>query len=133
MNGQLGLSLYKEIETIVHGDQIKKEIQKKATVFTSPILLDLPMCSDEDGDEGNALLESQYHPVEVFAGTRHTIVRTADGSVLGSGWNKYRQLGSDHNKDEQDKFVRLKGIDSSVNDDYRIVCGEWSTMYFSIK
>lgn len=126
------MPLYKEIETIVHGDQKKKEMQKKATVFASPVLLDLPKYSDE-GD-GNELLENQYYPIEVFAGTRHTIVRTADGSVLGSGWNKYRQLGIDHNQpDEQDKFVKLKTFDSGVNDDFRIVCGEWSTMYFFIK
>lgn len=135
VNGQLGLPLYKEIETTIDGDQARKDVQKKATVFASPVLLDLPKCGDEeDGGDGNELTESQYNPIEVFAGTRHTIVRTAEGTVLGSGWNKYKQLGSDCDcKEDQDKFVKLKTIESGLNDDFRIVCGEWSSMYFSIK
>lgn len=108
-------------------------MQKKATVFTSPEVLDLPKCGDDGAEGGNGLPESQYDLVEVFAGTRHTIVRTADGTVLGSGWNKYKQLGSNLDRDEQDKFVKLKTTDSHLSDDYRIVCGEWSSMYFSIK
>lgn len=129
VNGQLGLPLYKEIETRDSDGRIKKERQKKSSVFTSPVLLDLPQGSDDGSEAENDPLDSQYNPIEVFAGTRHTIVRNADGTILGSGWNKYRQLGIHHNKDEQDRFVKLK----TLNDDYRIMCGEWSSIYFSVK
>lgn len=132
VNGQLGLPLYKVVETTVNGDQTRKEMQKKASVFTLPVLLDLPMYGDDDGkNDGYHLLESQFNPVQVFAGTRHTIVRTADGSALGTGWNKYKQIGVDNS--ENDKFEKLKTNDLILNDDYRIVCGEWCSMYFSIK
>lgn len=109
-------------------------MQKKATVFTSPVILDLPKCRDDGAEVENEELESQYNPVEVFAGTRHTIVRTADGTVLGTGWNKYGQLATEtHVKEEQDKFSKLESITSTLNDDYRIVCGEWCSMYFSVR
>lgn len=137
VNGQLGLSLYNQIESMVNGDQIRRDKQKKATVFTSPVLLDLPSVDSVDsGKEGTEPLESQHNPIEVFAGARHTIVRTVDGTVLGTGWNKYKQLGGAYTsnvEDEQDKFVKLKTTDTTLNENYRIVCGEWSSMYFSVK
>lgn len=134
VSGQLGLPLYKKVETAVNGDQIKQGMQKQATVFTSPVILNLPKCRNDGGEEENEELDRQYNPIEVFAGTRHTIIRTVDGTVLGAGWNKYGQLATEtRTKDEQDKFLRLKSISSTLNDDYRIVCGEWSSMYFSVK
>lgn len=127
VNGQLGLPLYEEIETTIDGNDTRRERRKKASVFPLPAILDL----HRGDDEGNDRLDDQYSPLEVFAGTRHTIVRTVDGTVLGSGWNKYRQLGDC--KTEQDAFVKLKTIDANLNYDYRIVCGEWSSMYFTVK
>lgn len=96
------------------------EHEKCASVFATPILIDLPTNRSVDDD-----IESQYSPIEVSAGIRHSIVKTDDGTLLGAGWNKYGQLASKTSSDDLTEFMV---IDKPFTHDYKIICGDWSTI-----
>lgn len=114
VNGQLGLPIYRGIneKTLCK----KSDKIKNATVFVSPVLIDL---SIENGCDT---------PTCVFAGERHTVVTTQEEIILVAGWNKYNQLGFQCLDDEnQDAFKIVNDISMKKND--KIICGDWSTIY----
>lgn len=131
VRGQLGLPLYKphEPNDSEHGDQ-----SKCASVIAQPVLVDLPKHSRESSnvnstavsaEENEDFLDSQYSPVAVSAGANHSIVQTADGPLLGAGWNKYGQLARELGEEIQPKFTVIA---ADFGDSYRIICGNWSTI-----
>lgn len=133
VNGQIGQSLYKTYRNTLKNGQIQNEKRKCPSVFASPQIVDLSKGSDDDandcataaGDDDDFSDENQYHAVSVSAGSRHTLVRVAEGLVLGAGWNKYGQLASDKLTKDFDRFHVINCTNISNNVDY--VCGEWST------
>lgn len=133
MNGQLGLPIYKKYEVISKNGKKSIENQKCATVFASPMVVDLP----KDGpsptnDDDNDAYENQYSPVAVAAGARHTIVKTEEGIILGAGWNRYGQLASHNLESDFDRFRIIDTNYLNVNlNEYSIVCGEWSSLLVS--
>lgn len=123
VNGQLGLPVYEKYEITQKDGKKLMEKQRLATVFPSPMIVDLPK-----GDSTNDIdYENHYSPLAVAAGARHTVVKTADGTLLGTGWNKYGQLANEHLEEDIDRF---QVIDASVMEsiDFAVVCGEWSTI-----
>lgn len=127
VNGQIGLPLYETFETIQQNGEKKIERQKCSTVFATPIIIDLPKESGNAVD--NSVSENQYHPVAVSAGARHTIIKTDDGSLMLSGWNKYGQLANNRLDDDFDHFHIINKTISAVSE---VVCGDWSTFVISI-
>lgn len=100
------------------------EDEKCASVFATPILIDLPK-SRSTNDNDNDTMESQYNAIEVSAGIRHTIVKTENGTLLGAGWNKYGQLARETSTDDITEFMV---IDKPFTHDYKVICGDWSTI-----
>lgn len=117
VNGQMGLPIYKEIKT----DGTNTEREKLATVFASPIIIDLPKNDIEDD------IDAQYSVCNVSMGARHTFIKTTDGNILASGWNKYGQLG---NSDLNNDAVEFKLVEkpSVENADFNVLCEGWCTI-----
>lgn len=126
VNGQIGLPLYETFETEKNGEK-RCERQKCSTVFASPVIVNLPKSSSGDDDD-SMFLQNQYHPVAVSAGTRHTVLKIDDGSIMVSGWNKYGQLANNEHEKDFDHFHK---IGKNVGDDGQIICGDWCTFYIS--
>lgn len=123
VNGQLGLPLFKTIETIQKNGEKITERQKCATVFASPVIVDLPKDSSVSSDD-DVIWQNEYYPVAVSAGTRHTVVKIDNGTLMASGWNKYGQLAC--NKCDED-FDHFHQLDKNVTANGHIICGDWST------
>ncbi|XP_055321778.1 probable E3 ubiquitin-protein ligase HERC3 isoform X2 [Sitodiplosis mosellana] len=127
VNGQLGLPLFQTFEAMQPNGERRVERQKCSTVFASPVIVDLPKESSESIDN-DSISENQYHPVAVSAGTRHTIVKIDDGSLMASGWNKYGQLANDKLDADCDQFHI---INTNVSKADEVICGDWSTFVIS--
>lgn len=137
VNGQIGQSLYKTYKSTIKNGETLIEKQKCPTVFASPMIVDLAKMSGQadvddhvNNDEDDFPNENQYHAVSVSAGSRHTLVNVEEGLVLGAGWNKYGQLGSDKRTRDFDRFHAINCANISNNVHY--VCGEWSTFAIPI-
>lgn len=128
MNGQIGLPLYTTYESTVKNGQKRIERQKCSTIFASPTVVDLPKQDTKVNDDGDLVLENQYHPVAVSAGARHTIVQIDDGSLMAAGWNKYGQLGNESLNQDSDQFHIISKHVSTAN---QVICGDWSTFFIS--
>lgn len=117
VNGQMGLPIYKQIEA----NRTKDKKEKLPTVFASPIIIDLPKNDNEDD------IDSQYSVSNVSMGTRHTFLKTTDGRILASGWNKYGQLGNSDLDNDVVKFelVERPSVESA---DFEILCEGWCTI-----
>lgn len=125
VNGQLGLPLFKKFECTQMNGEKRIERQKCSTVFASPVVIDLPK---EDETDDASIPQNQHHPIAVSAGARHTIVKIDDGTIMGTGWNKYGQLANDKLDDDFDQFQILN---NNALTDFDVVCGEWSTFLIS--
>lgn len=135
VNGQLGLPLFKTFQSIQTSGEIRNERQKCATVFASPVIIDLPKQDnngiddgDDDDDGVENMPQSQHHPVAVSAGTRHTVIKIDDGTIMATGWNKYGQLASTQLDDDFDRFHIINKIELN---EFQLICGEWSTFIIS--
>lgn len=128
INGQMGLPIYKINETNAVGDKENKNSvakEKLATVFASPRVIDL--INDHGGCESEEFLDSQFNVSNVSLGTRHTFLKTTNGIILKSGWNKYGQLGGDIIKYDTVAFKIIKKPQiESV--DFDIICEGWCTV-----
>lgn len=120
VHGQLGLPLYKPHDSSTPPPNDESDQQRYASVIAQPVLIDLPYTSAEDPS-----LESHYSPVAVYAGVSHSIVKAADGSLLGAGWNKYGQLSNDSSSENLSNF---HVIDVNFGDNFNVICGNWSTI-----
>lgn len=127
VNGQLGFPLHKKIEITLNNGQIIREQQKNSTVFATPILVDLPKDESDHGDNSNDVFENHYSARNVYAGTRHTIIKTDEGVLVGSGWNKYGQLATTDLDQDIDQFKVIE-TEFRVNCDSHIICGDWCTI-----
>lgn len=138
VNGQIGQPLYKTYKNSLKNGQTQIEKQKCATVFASPMIVDLSKMNDDinvddlvaNGGDDEFTEENQYHAVSVSAGSRHTLVSVEEGLVLGAGWNRYGQLASDKRTNDFDRFHVIDSVKISCNVHY--VCGEWSTFAIPI-
>ncbi|XP_031633045.1 RCC1 domain-containing protein 1 [Contarinia nasturtii] len=130
VNGQIGLPLYETFEIVEKNGEKRTERQKCSTVFAAPVIVNLPKpnVDEADDDDENIFLQNQYHPVAVSAGTRHTVLKIDDGSIMATGWNKYGQLASDQLDKDIDHFQK---IDKKISDDGQIICGDWCTFIVS--
>lgn len=128
VNGQIGLPLYTTYETMPKekGETVAR--QKCSTVFATPTVIDLPKSDSNEHDDEDFVSESQYHPVAVSAGARHTVVQIDDGSLMAAGWNKYGQLGNESLNEESDRFHIISKHASTEN---QVICGDWSTFVIS--
>lgn len=124
VNGQLGIAVYKTFEFIQKNGKKQIENQKCATVFASPIVIDLPKTVSIHEDN----FENHHSPISVYAGARHTIVKTEDGILLGAGWNRYGQLANANLEKDFDHFVVLDTDIVRCAATTSVICGEWSTI-----
>lgn len=115
--------MYKKCEFIQKNGDKQIENQKCATVFASPIVIDLPK-SDAIHEHN---FNNQYSPIAVNAGVRHTVVQTEDGILLGAGWNRYGQLANANLNKDFDNFVVLPTDIVCSAATTSVICGEWST------
>lgn len=122
VNGQIGLPLYRNIEIPQKNGSKNIERQKCSTVFASPVVIDLPKHNPVDDDEVPS--EDQYHPIAVSAGSRHTVIKIDDGSLMATGWNKYGQIASKTTDADFDQFHMMK---ANTTADCTVYCGEWCT------
>lgn len=115
--------MYQKCEFIRKNGEKHIENQKCATVFASPIVIDLPKTDSTHQDN----FENQYCPIGVYAGARHTVVKTADGILLGAGWNRYGQLANANLEKDYDHFIVLDTDIVRSTATTCVICGEWST------
>lgn len=99
-------------------------------MFPIPRLIDLPKSTDSgplpsDGDSED--LDDQYNASKVSAGARHTVVKTDSGTILGSGWNSYGQLGIQDVDNDVTRFLKIL-INNGDDKDFDVTCGEWCTV-----
>lgn len=127
VNGQCGLPLFETYETVQKNGEKRVEHQKLATVFASPVIVDLPKQSS-DAIDSECISDNQYHPVAVSAGSRHTIIKNDDGTVMASGWNKYGQLANGKPGIDCDRFLNIKATVFTADE---VICGDWSTLVIS--
>ncbi|XP_034487395.1 RCC1 domain-containing protein 1 [Drosophila innubila] len=109
-NGQLGMRVMKPAGLL-----------KEPTVYPLPQLHDLPACCGPDDDADLCA------PVQVFAGSRHTLLLRRCGRLWASGWCTHGQLGNQLHK--QAYLDALQAIYDGCNDsEYSVTCGPWSTL-----
>lgn len=94
---------------------------KEPTVYPLPQLHDLPACCGSDDDVDCCA------PVEVFAGSRHTLLVRRCGRLWASGWCTHGQLGKQFNNQTYlDAFQAI--YDECKNEKYNVICGPWSSL-----
>lgn len=133
--GQLGIyiSNEKEVPHVIeteeeHSSEINKGSRsklKKSNDKSSSIVLPnyaLPMLIDIHDSENDCVIENNV--VDVSCGSKHTIIKLDDGSVWGTGCNKYSQLGFSSN--EIENISNFKKLNVNLKD-ATIKCGIWAT------
>jgi len=71
--------------------------------------------------------EAKNEIVELSCGGDHVLLRTQDGSVLGSGWNEHGQLGT-HDKEDRKEFEPLpvgEGLPETAKSLQQIEAGQY--------
>lgn len=123
----MGLPTFTEVVRKYVGNKSETVRRKLPSVFPTPQIIDLPLREnndDDDPDEQN--LDKQHDIVYASAGARHTVLLTRSGVCLGTGWNKYGQLG-DTGTEELNQFQALT-ISKDSDSDRIVVCGDWCTV-----
>lgn len=131
LNGQLGKPVYKNVKVNFHDGRSDMVRHKDASVFASPEIVDLPMRRADDADvEDEYRLDDQFFVERVHCGSRHTVIETKCGKVLGCGFNRYGQLGvcGEHNID--DNIVQFVEMNHSLTN-ANVKCGSWCTLLVS--
>ncbi|KAH8383792.1 hypothetical protein KR009_010594 [Drosophila setifemur] len=96
---------------------------KEPTVYPLPQLHDLPECGCTKSGE------NECAPLQVVAGSRHTLLVRACGRLWVSGWSWHGQLGKPVGSEFVDAFQALGGICLDTNTD-RVLCGAWATLLY---
>lgn len=82
----------------------------------------LPMLIDIYDSENDCLLEKNI--VEVACGSKHTVIKLDDGTIWGTGCNKYGQLGFEPKTVENVSYFKKLNVNL---DNVSIKCGAWGT------
>jgi len=72
--------------------------------------------------------EAKNEVVELSCGGDHVLMRTQDGTVLGSGWNEHGQLGT-HDKEDRNQFEPLpigEGLPETAKSLLQIEAGQYA-------
>ncbi|CAG9760091.1 unnamed protein product [Ceutorhynchus assimilis] len=99
VSGQLGLAKPDE------------EIKKNVSVMATPRVVDIHGCVENN-------------VIQVACGSRHTIVLLDNNALYGCGWNEYKQLKNDEQKN-YNFFVFIE--DFSQERIEKILCGPWNS------
>lgn len=122
--------MYKE--NIITGDGGINSINKRKlpSVFATPEIIDLPVNSNDNGDDDS--ISDEYNITNVYCGGRHTIVKTSCNQLFGTGWNKYGQLGIKTENicgnECDDNIVKFQKINIDTFDTFDVICGNWCTI-----
>lgn len=124
VNGQLGRPVQREILVNFDSGRVDTVVHKLPSVFPTPEVVNFPNSSDDLDD-----IENQYQIKQIFCGLRHTFVYTECGKLLGSGWNKYGQLGD--LKSINDNVIGYDELKVNLNTKFNVKCGSWCTIFIS--
>lgn len=83
----------------------------------------LPMLINIYDSENDCVIENNV--MDVSCGSKHTVIKLDDGSIWGTGCNKYNQLG--FSSDEIENVSNFRKLNVNVSD-ATIKCGTWATV-----
>lgn len=128
MNGQLGRPVYKNVKVNFDNGRTDVVRHKDTSVFASPEIVDLPM-QRVDGDvDDECGLENQFCVERVHCGNRHTVIETRCKKILGCGFNRYGQLGTNADVNIDHNIVQFVEIDAKIARPFSVNCGSWCTI-----
>ena len=115
--GQLGIKQTKTTKGNKENNELSIKIEKNPMVYATPQLIDFLPCETE----------TEISIKNVACGNRHTIIKTEENHIYGTGLNHLGQLGMKNNK--ENFFDNFQKIHFDLLNDFDIFCNCWTTMF----